>query len=168
MSYRRRKMNMLIKSVRSYTKLSQQELAGKQGVTPVVINQWEEASSVPDKLVQTRLYAFCQEVNIPIYDMMLFEMSSKQGYDSETFASFFMKSDVAKDLDSTYNRMQWAGEEYLLEKTIADSNGKISRVNDPVSSEIMYWIGYIYRYWHFYKNESSSRIHSQAGFKTMK
>ena len=98
----------------------------------------------------------------------LFELSSKQGYDSEAFASFFMKSEVAKDLDSIYNRMQWAGEEYLLEETIADSNGKISHVNDPVSSEIMYWIGYIYRYWHFYKNESSSRIYSQASFKTMK
>ena len=57
----------------------------------------------------------------------LFELSSKQGYDSESFVSFFMKSEVAKDLDSTYNRMQWAGEEYLLEETIADSNGKINR-----------------------------------------
>lgn len=64
--------------------------------------------------------------------------------------------------------MQWAGEEYLLEETIADSNGKINRANETVSSEIMYWIGYIYRYWHFYKNESSSEIYRQAGFKTMK
>ena len=70
-------MSMLIKSIRSYTKLSQQELADKLGVTSAVINQWEEASSVPDKLAQTKLYAFCQEVNIPIYDMMMQRMSKR-------------------------------------------------------------------------------------------
>ena len=32
----------------------------------------------------------------------LFELSSKQGYDSEVFVSVFMKSEVAKDLDSKY------------------------------------------------------------------
>ena len=55
----------------------------------------------------------------------LFELSSKQGYDSEEFVSFFMGSNVAKDLDSVYNRMQWAGEEYLLEEVVADSDDKI-------------------------------------------
>lgn len=55
----------------------------------------------------------------------LFELSTKQGYDSEAFVSFFMGSDVAKDLDSEYNRMQWAGEEYLLEELTSDSSCKI-------------------------------------------
>lgn len=98
----------------------------------------------------------------------LFELSAKQGYDSEAFVSFFMGSNVAKDLDSTYNRMQWAGEEYLLEEIIADSAGKIECNGSTVSSEIMYWMGYIYRYWHFYKEEPSSKIYRQASFKTMK
>ena len=98
----------------------------------------------------------------------LFELSSKQGYDSEKFVSYFMRSDVAKALDSTYNRMQWAGEEYLLEETIDNSNGKIPSSTTPISSEVMYWMGYIYRYWHYYKNEPSSKIYRQANFKTMK
>ena len=98
----------------------------------------------------------------------LFELASKQGYDSEAFVSFFMGSDVAKGLDSVYNRMQWAGEEYLLEEIIADSNGKVQQSESVVPSEIMYWIGYIYRYWHFYKGESSAKIYRQASFKTMK
>jgi hypothetical protein len=98
----------------------------------------------------------------------LFELSAKQGYDSEQFVYFFMYSEVAKDLDSPYNRMQWAGEEYLLEELIATSNGKIQLSQTPVSSEMMYWIGYIYRYWHFYKNETSHRIYKEANFKTMK
>ena len=98
----------------------------------------------------------------------LFELSSKQGYDSEAFASFFMRSDVAKDLDSVYNRMQWAGEEYLLEELTSDNKGKIPCPGTVISPEVMYWMGYIYRYWHFYKNESSSKIYRQANFKTMK
>ena len=44
----------------------------------------------------------------------LFELSGKKGYDSATFIKAFMTSEVAKGLDSKFNRMQWAGEEYLL------------------------------------------------------
>lgn len=78
-----------------------------------------------------------------------------------------MKSEVAKALDSVYNRMQWAGEEYLLEEIISESNGKITS-GPTIPSEVMYWTGYIYRYWHYYKNEASSKIYRQADFKTMK
>lgn len=46
----------------------------------------------------------------------LFELSLQAGYDSEDFMKRFMRSKVARDLDSEYNRMQWAGEEYLLEE----------------------------------------------------
>lgn len=98
----------------------------------------------------------------------LFELSSKQGYDSEKFVSFFMGSGVAESLDSPYNRMQWAGEEYLLEEVISESNDTIPRREDNISSEVMYWTGYIYRYWHYYKGETSAKIYRQAPFKTMK
>ena len=37
-----------------------------------------------------------------------------------------MTSEVAKALDSKYNRMQWAGEEYLLEELVDVSEGKIT------------------------------------------
>lgn len=98
----------------------------------------------------------------------LFELSSIQGYDSEKFVCSFMKSEVAKSLDSKYNRMQWAGEEYLLEELIDEYKDEIKCNENTISSEIMYWIGYIYRYWHYYKNESSVKIYRQANFKTMK
>ena len=98
----------------------------------------------------------------------LFELSSKQGCDSQSFVSTFMDSDIAKELDSIYNRMQWAGEEYLFEELVSTNREKIIHSDSVISSEIMYWIGYIYRYWHFYKNESSKKIYKQANFKTMK
>lgn len=65
----------------------------------------------------------------------LFELSVKEGYDSESFVSFFMSSDVARDLDSVYNCMQWAGEEYLLEELIATSEGKIQKSLDLFQSK---------------------------------
>lgn len=97
----------------------------------------------------------------------LFELSAKQGYDSEKFAAFFMRSEVARCLDSKYNRMQWAGEEYLLEEAIDESRGAVIKTEKVFSSEIMYWIGYVYRYWHYYKDESSAKIYRQANVKTM-
>ena len=45
----------------------------------------------------------------------LFELSADSEYGSANFVKAFMNSEVAKALDSTYNRMQGAGEEYLLE-----------------------------------------------------
>ncbi len=98
----------------------------------------------------------------------LFELSAKQGYDSQKFVSCFMQSDVARDLDSVYNRMQWAGEEYLLEELLCSGGDEIPHSGATASSEAMYWIGYIYRYWHFYKKESSAKIYKQADFRTMK
>ena len=98
----------------------------------------------------------------------LFELSAQQGYDSEKFVPFFMRSEVAKCLDSRYNRMQWAGEEYLLEELISESEGTLIQTDHVYSPEVMYWIGYVYRYWNYYKKESSSKIYRQANVKTMK
>ena len=40
----------------------------------------------------------------------LFILSAQRGISSAEFIKVFMKSDTAKALDSTYNRMQWAGD----------------------------------------------------------
>lgn len=78
-----------------------------------------------------------------------------------------MTSDLAKDLDSEYNRMQWAGEEYLLEELLATCKEKLTATVKDVSKEALFWMGYIYRYWHFYTGEESSKIYKQAPFDTM-
>lgn len=49
----------------------------------------------------------------------LFELFADSQYSSESLVKVFMASNLAKDLDSEYNRMQWAGEEYLFEELIA-------------------------------------------------
>ena len=78
----------------------------------------------------------------------LFKLSARRGISSAEFIKVFMKSATAKALDSSYNRMQWAGEVY--------------------ADELIYWIGYIYRYWHYVTGEPSKEIYKQAPVKVMK
>lgn len=92
----------------------------------------------------------------------LFELSGRNNYDSECFIKAFMLSDTEKRLDMKYNRLQWAGEEYLLEEIIDESNFSIPVNNSIYNNETLYWTGYIYRYWHFYTGESSKQIYKQA------
>lgn len=96
----------------------------------------------------------------------LFELSLQSGYNSEDFIKQFMRSKVAHDLDSEYNRMQWAGEEYLLEE-FADECPKATKGGLQFDREVLYWAGYIYRYWHILTKESSREIYIQAPAKTM-
>ena len=79
-----------------------------------------------------------------------------------------MKSSTAKALDSTYNRMQWAGEEYLLEEVIDEAEDRFEKPGKVYSEELIYWIGYIYRYWHYVTRESSKEIIKLAPVKVMK
>ena len=94
----------------------------------------------------------------------LFEHST--AYASESFIRDFMNSKVAEHLDSPYNKLQWMGEEYLIdelkdEKTL-DTDG------EKYSPEVLYWIGYLYRYWACTRGEKSKRIYRLATAKTMK
>ena len=96
----------------------------------------------------------------------LFELSGSQGYDSATFIKTFMTGEVAKCLDSKYNRMQWAGEEYLLAE-LADT-GKLKKSGAVYDKEVLYWTGYLYRFWHFTTGENSKDIFHQAPSGTMR
>ena len=98
----------------------------------------------------------------------LFELSAEKKYNSAAFIKAFMMSDTAKELDSKYNRMQWAGEEYLLEEVASVAGESLTRNGEIFSADVLYWIGYIYRYWHYYNGEDSAKIYKQAPAQTMK
>lgn len=97
----------------------------------------------------------------------LFELFADSRYDAESLVKTFMTSNLAKDLDSEYNRMQWAGEEYLFEELLAVCKEKLVLKTEDISKEVLFWMGYIYRYWHFYTGEESAKIYRQAPFDTM-
>ena len=110
------------------------------------------------------------EIQLKLCDIQgrLFELSVDRKIGSAGFVKTFMNSETAKALDSTYNRMQWAGEEYLLEEVIESLEDKLSLNVEVYSKDVIYWIGYIYRYWHYYTGESSKAIYKQASVETMK
>lgn len=110
------------------------------------------------------------ELQLKLCDIQgrLFELSADYNYGSANFVKVFMTSDVAKALDSIYNRMQWAGEEYLLEELEAVTADKLIKEGEVYSKEILYWMGYLYRYWHYYMHEDSLKIYRQAPVGTMK
>ena len=110
------------------------------------------------------------ELQLKLCDIQgrLFELSAEKKYNSAAFIKAFMMSDTAKELDSKYNRMQWAGEEYLLEEAVSAAGGSLTRNGEIFSADVLYWIGYIYRYWHYYNGEDSAKIYKQAPVQTMK
>ena len=94
----------------------------------------------------------------------LFERSTE--YASEGFIRDFMNSEVAEHLDSPYNKLQWMGEEYLLDELKDEKN--LSQEGEKYNPEVLYWIGYLYRYWACSRKERSRKIYRFAPAKTMK
>ena len=110
------------------------------------------------------------ELQLKLCDIQgrLFELSGGKKYSSAAFIKVFMTSATANELDSKYNRMQWAGEEYLLEEVVSAAGESLTKSGEVFSNDILYWIGYIYRYWHYYTGEDSAKIYKQAPVETMK
>lgn len=108
------------------------------------------------------------ELQLKLCDIQgrLFELSGARGYDSAIFMKAFMTSEVAKGLDSKFNRLQWAGEEYLIAE-LAETAG-LSMGGNVYDKEVLYWSGYLYRFWHFTTGESSKVIYKQAPAETMR
>ena len=94
----------------------------------------------------------------------LFENSIS--YAGEPFIRVFMNSEVAEHLDSPFNKLQWMGEEYLLEEL--NSEEELIREGETYSPEVLCWIGYLYRYWACSRNEKSRKIYRYAPAKTMR
>ena len=92
----------------------------------------------------------------------VFERADKAGYDMEAFAAAFMASEAAEGLDADYDRMQWAGEAYVLESVIRESGLKPDAAGRRVyDREAIFWAGFIYRFWNFKTSEASRAIHAQ-------
>lgn len=96
----------------------------------------------------------------------LFELARKGGYDCPAFIKTFMNSRTAAALDDTYDRLQWSGEEYILEE-LEEEAGGLMKSGAVYSIEVMYWTGYLYRFWHYYTNECSREIYKIADAETM-
>lgn len=97
----------------------------------------------------------------------LFELAAERGYASEAFVKAYMTSAVAADMDKEFHHIQWAGKAYILSRMEDELADQLVKVGEIYDKEALYWMGYIYRYWHFYTGENSREIYKQAPAKTM-
>ena len=64
-------MQKLVKHIRDYLGLSQADFAEKLGVNFATVNRWENGRAVPTKLAQAKLYDYCKEKGVPVYQFVL-------------------------------------------------------------------------------------------------
>ena len=96
----------------------------------------------------------------------LFERSLIKGLDSYDFIEKFMASKTCEYLDMPYDRLQWAGEEYILENLLEETS--ILPAGCQFRKEELYWTGYVYRYWRLLTGENSREIYVQADAELMR
>lgn len=97
----------------------------------------------------------------------LFVMSGNDGYDSKIFIKCFMNSSIAKGLDSDFDFMQWAGKEYIYEKMHDEMPEAFVKGGKVFDSDVLFWIGYTYRRWHYISGETSKEIYKIANADIM-
>lgn len=97
----------------------------------------------------------------------LFELSVEKKCSSKHFVQIFMNSPIAKALDSKFNHMQWAGEEYLFDELVAYDQNAQWTDGQVFSKDVLFWTGYIYRYWQLLTGDTSAKIYKMADVETM-
>ena len=70
-------MQKLVKHIRDYLGLSQADFAEKLGVNFATVNRWENGRAVPTKLAQAKLYDYCKEQGVPVYQFVLDKIASE-------------------------------------------------------------------------------------------
>ena len=70
-------MQKLIKSIRDYLGLSQADFAEKLGVNFATVNRWENGRAIPTKLAQAKLYDYCKEQGVPVYQFVLNKIANE-------------------------------------------------------------------------------------------
>jgi len=95
----------------------------------------------------------------------LFVLACKKGYDSKGFIEKVMLSETGGLLYCANSCQMWLGNTYVmseLEQEIEFEKGKV------INEQLMYWIGYLYRYWSIvYPEDTAKDIYTQAPFDTL-
>ncbi len=64
-------MQELLKKIRESANYSQVEMADELGVSFATINRWENGHAIPNKLAQEKIYDFCVNHCVPLYDFII-------------------------------------------------------------------------------------------------
>ena len=98
----------------------------------------------------------------------LFEASADYCESSSgIFIRRYMNSGVAKRMDDDAAMIETAVEQDVIAEVNAEYGNK-KYGNKKFAREELYWIGYIYRYWSYTRNESSQYIYKIANASEMR
>ena len=87
----------------------------------------------------------------------IFLLAFDSNYDIIKFISFYMKSDVRKEMDKSYTSWHNQPASRILEEVV--TNNPISKVNkQAINRDAVEWLGYFYSKWHFITGEPSKSI----------
>ena len=92
----------------------------------------------------------------------LFESLDRRNVDAKPFIRAYMNSKAVEGLDADYDRMQWAGEQYIFEEVMDEAGLKTDTDCERYNTEALFYAGWIYRFWHYMTGESSKEIFRQA------
>lgn len=99
---------------------------------------------------------------------IVFKKSSDLNINSKNFIETFLLSDVSTDIDNPYDHLQWAGEAYIMERFLDEQKDKIIYGGEIFPKDELYWIGYFYRFWHYYTEQSSHEVFKEIDVETMR
>ena len=92
----------------------------------------------------------------------LFEDLDRKNVDAKAFIRAYMNSKTAEGLDAPYDRMQWAGKEYIYQEVMEEAGLKPDPKCPRYNTEALFYAGWITRYWHYLTGESSKEIYAQC------
>ncbi len=96
----------------------------------------------------------------------LFALSASAGYSSESFIKVFMTSHTAKISDVSYP-LRPRSKEYLFSLFEDECENALERSGEIFDRNLLYWIGYVYKYWALTAGIGSAELYAAAPVKTM-
>ncbi|OGO84088.1 MAG: hypothetical protein A2Y24_08225 [Clostridiales bacterium GWE2_32_10] len=98
--------------------------------------------------------------------LLFAECQSDFESDAKDFIVKFMHSDIARSMDNNISPYHNTGTKQIGEALLESDNVKIFE-GAIKNKDMLYWMGYIYRYWNKWLGESSECIYSQADYDYM-
>lgn len=78
-----------------------------------------------------------------------------------------MTSQVGADMDKDVHNLYLADKACILSRMEDELAEKFTKDGEIYDKEVLYWSGYLYRFWQFATGEDSKEIYKQAPAKTM-
>lgn len=92
---------------------------------------------------------------------LMFKNSVKMRIDSKKFVKYFMSSSIAASIGSDEAYFKSLSKDSITDMFLAEAFFNKPPKGITLDSQMMYWTGYLYAFWHFYTSETFTMIYRQ-------